>query len=51
MHFRHKSSTQSRLAEFIELVVDEPEQNAALADAAVSDHDDLDLRKVLIHYE
>ena len=35
--------------EFVELVVDEPEQEAAFTDTAVTDHDNLDVTLILIH--
>jgi hypothetical protein len=44
MNFRDKGRSKGGLAEFVELIVDEAEQNAALADSAVPNHYDFDLR-------
>lgn len=41
MNFRHKSSTESCLTKFIELIINESEQDATFAYSGVSDYYDL----------
>lgn len=44
VNLRDECSAESSLTEFIELIVDETEENAALSDSAVADYDHLNLR-------
>lgn len=43
MNFRQESSTESRLAELIELIIDKAEEKAAFAHASVSHHNNFNL--------
>lgn len=44
-----EGGSQGGLAKLVELIVHEPEEDAALADSGVPHHDDLDLGQVLLH--
>ena len=50
VHLGHEGRAEGGLAELVELVVDEAEEDAALADARVADHDHLYLGQVLLHF-
>jgi hypothetical protein len=49
MNFGQKSCSKCGLVEFVELVVDEPEQQTTFADTAVTDNDDFYMTLILIH--
>ena len=50
MNFGGEGGSQSHLTKLVELVVDEPEQNATLSDTRVAYQDNLDLRQGLLHH-
>lgn len=49
VNFGEKGSPESGFMEFIELIVNEPEQQAAFSDTGISDDDDFDVCLILIH--
>ena len=50
MHLRYEGSSKRGLAELVELIVDESEENATFAHTRIPHDDDLNLRQVLVHY-
>jgi hypothetical protein len=44
-----EGGSQGGLAKLVELIIDESEEDAALADSGVSHHDDFNLGQVLLH--
>lgn len=44
MNLGHEGGAESGFAELVELIIDEPEEDAALAHAGITHHDDLYLR-------
>jgi hypothetical protein len=49
MNFGQEGSPESRFVEFVELIVDKPEQETTFSDTTVSDDNNLDVTLILIH--
>lgn len=49
VYLRNEGGSKGGLTKLIELIIDESEENAALADSWVTNHDDFNLGQVLLH--
>jgi uncharacterized protein YfbU (UPF0304 family) len=49
MNFGQEGSSESRFVEFVELIVDKPEQETTFSDTTVSDDNNFDVTLILIH--